>query len=87
MGLKAGDLVLDRYVVEEMVGIGGMGEVYRARHKKLGMSVAIKTITDNSNPDLVKRFEREAMLLARVHHPNIVGILDVGDCPDGRRAW
>ena len=83
MPLTPGELVLDRYVVEEMVGLGGMGEVYRATHQKLGMSVAVKTITDHSNADLVQRFEREAMLLARVHHPNIVGILDVGNCQDG----
>jgi serine/threonine-protein kinase len=83
MGLSVGEIVLDRYVVEGLVGIGGMGEVYRARHRKLGMPVALKTITGNASPELVARFAREASLLARVRHPNVVSILDVGQTGDG----
>jgi serine/threonine-protein kinase len=83
MGLSVGEIVLDRYVVERLVGIGGMGEVYRARHRKLGMPVAVKTITGNASPELIARFAREATLLARVRHPNVVSILDVGQTGDG----
>jgi serine/threonine protein kinase len=83
MGLAKGEIVLDRYVIEAMIGQGGMGEVYRARHHKLGMPVAIKTITGDASPELVARFAREAMLLARVRHPNVVSILDVGATASG----
>src|SRR5690349_21299299 len=83
MGLSAGDLVLDRYVIEALIGQGGMGEVYRARHIKLGMPVAVKTIVGDASPDLVARFAREAQLLARVRHQNVVQILDVGTTEGG----
>ena len=83
MPLSPGEIVLDRYVIEGLVGVGGMGEVYRARHHKLGMPVAIKAITGTLSEDLVARFDREAMLLARVRHPNVVQILDVGHTKDG----
>jgi hypothetical protein len=83
MPLAPGEIVLDRYVIEGLVGIGGMGEVYRARHHKLGMPVAIKAITGQLSEDLVARFDREAMLLARVRHPNVVQILDVGHTKEG----
>ncbi|MFI5307516.1 MAG: serine/threonine-protein kinase, partial [Polyangiales bacterium] len=83
MGLSKGELVLDRYVIEAMIGQGGMGEVYRAHHHKLGMPVAVKTITGNASPELIARFAREATLLARVRHPNVVSILDVGATPSG----
>jgi serine/threonine-protein kinase len=78
MALSVGELVLDRYVIESLIGQGGMGEVYRARHQTLGMPVAIKTITGAASPELTQRFTREAQLLARVRHPNVVSILDVG---------
>jgi Protein kinase domain len=83
MPLTPGQLVLDRYLVEGLIGQGGMGAVYRARHHKLGMPVAVKTITGDASPELVARFGREAQLLARVRHQNVVSILDVGDAPDG----
>jgi serine/threonine-protein kinase len=83
MGLTVGEIVLDRYEVEGLVGVGGMGEVYRARHRKLGMPVAVKTIAGNASPELIARFAREASLLARVRHPNVVSILDVGQTGDG----
>ncbi|HEX2677978.1 MAG TPA: serine/threonine-protein kinase [Polyangiales bacterium] len=84
MALANGELVLGRYVVEKMIGQGGMGAVYRAHHQKLGIPVAIKTITGgDGNAELVARFGREAQLLARVRHQNVVSILDVGDTNDG----
>src|SRR5687767_2805708 len=83
MALTKGEVVLDRYVIEALIGQGGMGEVYRAHHQKLGMPVAVKTIVGDASPELVARFAREAMLLARVRHPNVVQILDVGTTPRG----
>ncbi|MGD8863909.1 MAG: serine/threonine-protein kinase, partial [Myxococcales bacterium] len=83
MPLSVGEVVLDRYAIEALVGVGGMGEVYRARHLKLGMPVAVKAITGEASADLVRRFAREAQLLARVRHPNVVSILDVGETASG----
>ena len=78
MALTIGQRVLDRYVVEAFLGGGGMGKVYRARHHRLGVPVALKVLFDGGNPDLMARFEREAELMARVRHPNVVSILDYG---------
>jgi serine/threonine-protein kinase len=83
MALSVGELVLDRYVIESLIGQGGMGEVYRARHQTLGMPVAVKAVTGSASPELTARFTREAQLLARVRHPNVVSILDVGRTLEG----
>ena len=83
MALSVGELVLDRYVIESLIGQGGMGEVYRARHQTLGMPVAVKAVTGAASPELTARFTREAQLLARVRHPNVVSILDVGRTLEG----
>jgi serine/threonine-protein kinase len=83
MALSVGELVLDRYVIESLIGQGGMGEVYRARHQTLGMPVAVKAVTGAASPELTARFTREAQLLARVRHPNVVSILDVGRTIEG----
>ncbi len=82
MTLEVGERVLERYIVERVLGRGGMGEVHRGRHERLGLIVALKILTDTS-PDLEKRFEREAQLMARVRHPNIVAILDFGQTSKG----
>ncbi len=82
MTLKVGERVLERYIVEGVLGRGGMGEVHRGRHERLGLVVALKILTEVS-PDLEKRFEREAQLMARVRHPNIVAILDFGQTSTG----
>jgi Tol biopolymer transport system component len=64
------------YEVQGPLGSGGMGEVYRARDTKLNRSVAIKALQPAvaSDPERIARFEREAQLLASLHHPNIAGI-------------
>lgn len=82
MGLQPGERILDRYVVERLLGRGGMGEVHVGNHDRLGLPVAIKVLTD-TNAEMEKRFAREAALMARVRHPNIVGILDSGTSPAG----
>ncbi len=83
MSLSVGELVLDRYVIEALIGQGGMGEVYRARHQTLGMPVAVKAVIGSASPELTARFTRDAQLLARVRHPNVVSILDVGQTRAG----
>jgi eukaryotic-like serine/threonine-protein kinase len=72
---------IDGYNVEELLGYGGMGVVYRARHRKLNRTVALKMLLVGAyarNQELV-RFQREAEAVAALRHTNIVQIFDVGD--------
>jgi serine/threonine protein kinase len=68
------------YRIEEKIGEGGMGVVYRATQINLGRTVAVKTILPDRKPcdNSVERFSREARMLSLVQHPNIVGIIDFG---------
>ncbi|MBI2923378.1 MAG: serine/threonine protein kinase [Planctomycetes bacterium] len=81
--LPAGTM-LGSYRLEELIGRGGMGAVYRARHSMLDRTVAIKVLpkTFAADPEFVERFKREAQVLAKVHHPNIVSIFDMGCAGD-----
>lgn len=73
-------LAFPQYEIEAALGRGGMGAVYRARHKKLGRMVAIKVLLpEHDDPEFVERFEREARALAQLEHPNIVGVHDIGE--------
>jgi serine/threonine protein kinase len=69
---------LGPYEVIERIGSGGMGTVYRARHRRLDRDVAIKSIAGllAAGPDGLRRFEREARLLASLAHPNIATVHD-----------
>jgi serine/threonine-protein kinase len=64
-----------------LIGVGGMGEVYRARDTKLGRDVALKILpgTFTNDPDRVGRFRREAQLLASLNHPHIGAIYGLDD--------
>src|SRR5262249_27151297 len=75
MPLAAGTRIAS-YEVVELLGAGGMGEVYRARDTKLKRDVALKVLPDAfaSDADRLSRFEREAELLATLNHPNIAAI-------------
>src|ERR1035438_3064695 len=74
------------YAVVAPLGAGGMGEVYRARDTKLNREVALKVLpaATASDPERLRRFEREAQVLAALNHQNIAAIygLEVGtNCP------
>ncbi len=72
MMLTAGSKLAE-YEVLSPIGVGGMGEVYRARDTKLGREVAIKVLPEAFSQDRERldRFEREARLLASLNHPNV----------------
>ncbi|MEM9379430.1 MAG: protein kinase [Planctomycetota bacterium] len=78
------DARLDAYDVQVLLGRGGMGAVYRARHRKLDRLVAIKVLRPDAAgiaedaAAFAERFEREARVLAKLDHPNIVRIHDFG---------
>ena len=69
------------YEIVELIGGGGMGEVYRARDSRLGRDVAIKVVSPAiaSDADRLMRFEREARVLASLNHPHIAAIYGVDD--------
>jgi Protein kinase domain len=71
----------ERYELEDRLGHGGMATVYRARDLKLDREVAIKLLADNfaGDDEVRKRFSREARLAARLDHPNVVQVFDVGE--------
>src|SRR3954452_8968161 len=74
------------YDVEALLGRGGMGVVYRARHRRLNRPVALKMLLAGAyaGPPERARFQREAEVVASLHHANIVAVYDVGDhekCP------
>jgi serine/threonine protein kinase len=72
---------LGGYRIEELLGAGGMGEVYRASDSRLGRDVAIKVLPFHvaTNPEMLARFTREARAVAALSHPNILAIHDFGD--------
>ncbi len=81
-----GTLVAERFRVGELLGAGGMGRVYAATQLSPARPVALKLLPPDANPELVRRFLREADALARVTHPNVVRLFDAGEANvDGRR--
>src|SRR5919108_2664486 len=73
-----------RYELEDRLGHGGMATVYRARDRKLDREVAIKLLADNfaGDEEVRRRFSREARLAAKLDHPNVVQVYDVGEEDD-----
>jgi serine/threonine protein kinase len=70
-----------RYELLEEVGRGGMGAVYKARHAKLGHTVAVKVCNPGGDR---QRFVREGQLAAAIDHPHVVRVYDFDELPDGR---
>ncbi|HST62407.1 MAG TPA: TonB family protein [Longimicrobium sp.] len=82
-GLLTGRVLADRYLVDEVIGRGGMGAVYRATDQRLGRAVALKVIMvpgadDGQHERLRRRFLREAQLAAGLRHTNVVTVHDFG---------
>jgi serine/threonine-protein kinase len=77
---------VDRYYVERLLGGGGMGAVYRARHVHLDQPVALKLLKANlaASRDMVERFVREAKAAAAIGNPHIIRVSDFGVSNDGR---
>ncbi len=82
-----GETLANRYQIEMRLGEGAMGAVYRARHVKVGRPFAVKVLHARllEDPKIAQRFEREAELAGRLHHPNVIGVVDVGETPNGMR--
>ena len=80
MPLAAGTR-LGPYEVLAPVGVGGMGEVYKARDTRLDRTVAIKVLPEAlaADPQFRERFDREARTISRLAHPNICTLFDVGE--------
>src|ERR1700677_1222565 len=72
---------VDRYVLLDLIGQGGMGRVYLARDTRLNRRVALKILSPErvSNPRAVARFQREARVGAQLQHENLVRIYDFGE--------
>jgi hypothetical protein len=86
--LLAGRTLADRYRIEEVIGRGGMGAVYKSTDERLGRAVAVKVITASAGSDegarerMRARFRHEAASAARLpHHPNVVPVYDYGTDP------
>jgi len=75
---------LGQYLLEEKIGEGGMGVVYRARHALMRRETAVKLLLpDRADPAAIARFEREVCLTCQLTHPNTIQVYDYGRTPDG----
>jgi serine/threonine-protein kinase len=84
LSVVVGELIAERYELEELVGTGGMSSVYRARDNLLERDVALKVLHEQftADGDYVERFRREARSVAQLSHPNIVTVIDRGEHGD-----
>jgi serine/threonine protein kinase len=82
----ASGLVVGEYSLEEKIGEGGMGEVWRAVHPTIGKQVAVKILSPElaAQKKAVSRFIQEARSVNEIHHPNLVDIFSFGELLDGR---
>jgi serine/threonine-protein kinase len=82
--LSPGDVIAQRYVIEEVLGVGGFGSVYRTTQIALGRQVAVKVLHASlASPIGLGRFRREARLAQQLEHPNTVRVFDFGETDGG----
>jgi eukaryotic-like serine/threonine-protein kinase len=79
--LQEGDLLGGRYEIQQLLGEGGMGAVYKAMDRELARPVALKLIRPElaANPSILARFKQELLLARQVTHKNVIRIYDLGD--------
>jgi serine/threonine-protein kinase len=84
--LSAGQIVDGRYLIDSVIGVGGMSVVYHGTHLLLDRPVALKVVSRalSSIPDARKRFLREARAIGRIHNDHVVSVYDVGVLGDGQ---
>src|SRR5580698_8987609 len=80
-----GHILSGRYFIERLIGEGGMGAVYQAEHTHMHKRLAVKVLHPEMSrlPEVVARFEREAMAAAHIDHPNVAAATDFGKLDDG----
>src|SRR3984885_14927769 len=80
-----GHILSGRYFIERLIGEGGMGAVYQAEHMHMHKRLAVKVLHPEMTrqPEVVARFEREAMAAAHIEHPNVAAATDFGKLDDG----
>jgi len=80
-----GQVINRNFRIDKLLGVGGMGKVYKARQLSLDKDVVIKLLHDhfNDDPQLVQRFQREARSASRLSHPNSIQVIDFGQDANG----
>ncbi len=83
--VRPGDVVADKYEIEALIGSGGVGVVFSAKHKGLDQRVAIKLLQRSAlgSGENVSRFEREVKILARIKSEHVARVMDSGQLPTG----
>jgi serine/threonine protein kinase len=82
---RIGSVLSDRYRIDRLLGAGSKGNVYAGEHLLMHKKVAVKILHRelSSMPEFTARFEREAMAVANIDHPNVAAATDFGKLPDG----
>jgi serine/threonine-protein kinase len=78
-----GSVIAGRYEVVRVIGKGGIGTIYEVKNTRLGRSFALKTLTGSDDEDVLARFRREAEIVAKLRHPNILEVVDWDTLDDG----
>lgn len=82
--MTVGAVVADTYKLERLIGRGGMGDVFAASHLRIPKRFAIKFLhPEVADPEIIARFRREAEIAGQLGHPNIVGVTDFNQLPNG----
>jgi len=83
--IKDGKIFAGKYLIENMIGFGGIGAVFKAKHLYMDRYVALKLLRPEFSEDrlVMRNFQREATAIGKLKHPNIVGVYDFGMSQDG----